>query len=770
MPTFSRRQRHRSSTPGSLSRTRRARARYAVETLEDRTLLSGGITGFNNGVGWTANNNGTGGPVFTANTLVLTNGLAQAQSTFYNTLQPTNGPWTASFTYLPQTIDATTLADGVTFMLQTQGPTALGPGGSGLGMAGITPSAEIEFNIYNAHVIGTAFETDGANSKVYMSTGAVDIASGDPIGVVLNYSGTTLTETLTDLTTSATFSTSYTTNLQSVLGLSASLVGFTGATGDGESVQTISGFSFSGSPSTTLTGTAGNEITGVEGSSTGTVQLGTFTDADQAATVADFTTPPGSVVVNWGDGSAPQTLAASNLTPIGTPNGVVWQIDAAHTYTEEGTYAYTVTVTDVDGAATTVDGSAIIADAPLTAGTPAMLLANTGVVSSIPATTVVGTFTDANTFATTADYRTTIDWGDGSPATTGTVVATATPGVFDVEGGHTYAKAGVFTTNITVVDDGGSQVVVPGTSVVTDLPVTGAVHNFSAVEGQSTGTIVLATFEDPNTLATVADVTATLPVGGWGDGTPTAVVTLAVKEIGLTPLTSPTNPGEPIFEVLGSHTYAATGAFTVNINVSTPSGVTTALTPGTATVIDAGLQGSAGTEITGVEGSSTGTVFLGTFVDANQAATVADFTSGTGSVVVNWGDGSAPQTLTAANVSSIGSAQRCDLDHQRRPHLRRGGGLRLHGHGDRCRRLGHHRLRLGHHRRRRAHRRSSFRARGEDRRGVHRGRRHVHRRQSDGANQRLHGYDRLGRRVAEFGRAHHSAGRRRHAVRRDRHS
>ena len=123
-----------------------------------------------------------------------------------------------------------------------------------------------------------------------------------------------------------------------------------------------------GLPAPPLFGTTGNAITGVEGSSTGTVLLGTFVDANQAATVADYTTPPGSVVVNWGDGSAPQTLAASNLTAIGTPNGVVWTINAAHTYTEEGSYAYTVTVTDVAGAATIVAGSATIADAALTAG------------------------------------------------------------------------------------------------------------------------------------------------------------------------------------------------------------------------------------------------------------------------------------------------------------------------------------------------------------------------------------------------------------------
>src|ERR1700722_19779171 len=40
MATFSRRQSHRSSTSGSLSRNRRFSGRYVLEKLEDRTLLS----------------------------------------------------------------------------------------------------------------------------------------------------------------------------------------------------------------------------------------------------------------------------------------------------------------------------------------------------------------------------------------------------------------------------------------------------------------------------------------------------------------------------------------------------------------------------------------------------------------------------------------------------------------------------------------------------------------------------------------------------------
>ena len=107
--------------------------------------------------------------------------------------------------------------------------------------------------------------------------------------------------------------------------------------------------------------------------------------------------------------------------------------------------------------------------------------------------------------------------------------------------------------------------------------------DFTAIEGQNTGTFVLATYTDPNTLATVANENATLAVGGWGDGTPTVGgVTLVVQQIGVTPLSSTTDPGAPIFEVLGSHTYAEqTPAGTpdpLSVIITTLGGVTTTLT------------------------------------------------------------------------------------------------------------------------------------------------------------------------------------------------
>ncbi|WP_422926635.1 PKD domain-containing protein [Singulisphaera sp. PoT] len=377
----------------------------------------------------------------------------------------------------------------------------------------------------------------------------------------------------------------------------------------------------------------------VEGASK-TFNLGSFADPDGG---------PWTVDVNWGDGS-PDTIF--NVTAPGTIP------PKAHTYVEEGFYAGTITVTDTsNGQFDSKLFSIVTADADLTAGVPVALVANTGV--ALPAATVVGRFTDANLSAPDpdGDFLTTIDWGDGSPLTTGIVVQTG-PGAFEIEGGHSYAKPGNYATKISVHDDGGETVLVTGTAAITDLPVTGSTLSFKTIEGQPTGTFALATFEDPNTLATVADVKAELAVNGWGDGTPVAPGgLLPIQQIGVD-----TANGQPIFQVLGTHTYAEetpTGVpDRLSVVITTLGGATTTLTSpigGGVTVLDAKLTSSNGTSINGIEGNSTGSVLLGTFIDANQGATVADFTTSPGSVVINWGDGSAPQTLPAADLVAMGA-------------------------------------------------------------------------------------------------------------------
>ena len=171
----------------------------------------------------------------------------------------------------------------------------------------------------------------------------------------------------------------------------------------------------------------------------------------------------------------------------------------------------------------------------------------------------------------------------------------------------------------------------------------------------------------------------TAALATWGDGTPLVGHVADQRSWAA-------HPPTPSSTSLGSHVYTEEGTYTFSITVTTTGvgvpGQSLTVT-GTATVLDAPLSSSNGTEITGIEGNTTGTILLGTFADANQGATVADFTAGGGSVVVNWGDGSAPQTLAAGEPHHQRLAQRRDLQRHRRAHLRRGGNLRLHGHGDR---------------------------------------------------------------------------------------
>ncbi|MBV8269074.1 MAG: PEP-CTERM sorting domain-containing protein [Planctomycetaceae bacterium] len=204
------------------------------------------ILGLDNGANYTLNNSGTGGPTVSGGTATLTdNGFSEARSLYYNTPQNISGGFQAAFTYRAAGGGSGGPADGITFDLQNQGIHALGAGGNGLGYRGIAPSAAVEFNVYALNVVGTAYHTNGAVLG-YMSTAPVDISSGDQIAVTLtnNASTNTLTEVLKDLNNGNTFSTSYSTNLAAVLGGSTALVGFTGGTGGGTSIQTVSDFSF----------------------------------------------------------------------------------------------------------------------------------------------------------------------------------------------------------------------------------------------------------------------------------------------------------------------------------------------------------------------------------------------------------------------------------------------------------------------------------------------------------------------------------------------
>jgi hypothetical protein len=73
--------------------------------------------------------------------------------------------------------------------------------------SGISPSVALELNIYSPNGVGMAWRTNGQTGPPYRSTAPVNLAGGNPIGVLLSYDGTTLSTTLTDMVTHATFMT-----------------------------------------------------------------------------------------------------------------------------------------------------------------------------------------------------------------------------------------------------------------------------------------------------------------------------------------------------------------------------------------------------------------------------------------------------------------------------------------------------------------------------------------------------------------------------------
>lgn len=204
-----------------------------------------------NGVGWSAESVGTYSvPQFTNGDLYLTDGSgSESRSSFFP--DPLYiAAFKASFTYQTPSHGG---ADGMAFCIQNdpRGVSALGGGGGSLGVSGISPSVELELNLYtlNQEQLGYAFHTNGVTGAGglngnYGSLSPVSLTSGDPINITVYYANGQEDVTFTDTVANTSFSTSYTVDIPNVVGGDTAYVGFTGADGGATSIQTISNFTF----------------------------------------------------------------------------------------------------------------------------------------------------------------------------------------------------------------------------------------------------------------------------------------------------------------------------------------------------------------------------------------------------------------------------------------------------------------------------------------------------------------------------------------------
>jgi RHS repeat-associated protein len=337
---------------------------------------------------------------------------------------------------------------------------------------------------------------------------------------------------------------------------------------------------------------------------------------DTVQVLGAFSVDPGpagdyTVSVNWGDG----TTSDAAVSVIPTSNGLSATFLAGHAYADETWAPLTMTATlsgDGDSATLTalifVDGATLSVTVgpigPLTEGAP---------YNSNP----VATFTDPNPLATLYDFTASIDWGDGTGTSTG--IVSGGNGFFTVSAAypHTYLEEGVYP--FTVAITGAGQTVQQTINVTVDdapLHITPA-DPFTAVEGQDSGTHVLARFTDEDPNGQIGDYTATII---WDDGT---------QETGSIVL-------ENVYTVIGSHTWDEEGDKYVTIIVTDhPS---TASTTIDIRVADAPIHVTAQSVPDGVEQTSSGLQTLAIFTDDDPNGEIGDY-----SATVIWELGQSPE-------------------------------------------------------------------------------------------------------------------------------
>src|SRR5439155_721034 len=177
--------------------------------------------------------------------------------------------------------------------------------------------------------------------------------------------------------------------------------------------------------------TGGFVVTASEGSDSGSQTVATFTDPGGAEGVGDY-----SASINWGDDSAATNVGTTVTSPALTAK-------ASHTYAEESaadharSNPYTITVTrSPEAAAVSLpDALPMFSDPAVVATGGFVVTASEG---SDSGSQTVATFTDPGGAEGVGDYSASINWGDGSAATSGVITVSA--GVFKIGSGHACAQ------------------------------------------------------------------------------------------------------------------------------------------------------------------------------------------------------------------------------------------------------------------------------------------------------------------------------------------
>jgi Domain of unknown function (DUF4214) len=181
------------------------------------------------------------------------------------------------------------------------------------------------------------------------------------------------------------------------------------------------------------------------------------------------------------------------------------------------------------------------------------------VVEGRDAQMTVATFSVQGALPPASAFSASIDWGDGTAATPGSIVGDGLGG-FDVMGTHAYTEEGAYAIDVSVSSAGGIPGVAPAVQtsepssvhVIDPSPVASGGRSLVATQGKRLSHALLATFVDPDPFDLVGGKYQV--VVDWGDATTSRGSVVA-------------GPSEHGYSVLGSHTYSDRGTFQVSITV-----------------------------------------------------------------------------------------------------------------------------------------------------------------------------------------------------------
>lgn len=167
----------------------------------------------------------------------------------------------------------------------------------------------------------------------------------------------------------------------------------------------------------------------------------------------------------------------------------------------------------------------------------------------------VAAFTSSAASAAASDFTATIDWGDGTSTTSGSVKSSGNGG-FLVAGHHVYAEEGSYNVVVTVTDKSNNTITAADAVDVADAPLLAVGNRVQVSQGLVATDVTVASFVDTGGADAVGDYTATID---WGDGA-TSTGTVSISNGTL--------------NVVGSHTYSATGHYPVKVTIQDEGGAT----------------------------------------------------------------------------------------------------------------------------------------------------------------------------------------------------